>query len=252
MLLVSSTTTTSTFSTGHLATKSLSVLSAMSMFGLQNLGLSALFWRPARIPTSAVSSGLVMEHMSVSVLAREKSKFGMSRREPSSAACTVMKLVLVSWDGTNTLCQLVLVPVSFTITMSALRNIKSLSSFLTPLRFAALSGALTVLNLRLVVTTTSSLSGTLVPWPFPSLPRPTTKLPSRPSAGAHGLLMFSLLEVDHTTVTSTSGTLQLVLVSTASILVPKSPPFDGAHTTRRLSAPAASPTTPSASGAIQP
>jgi len=170
---------------------------------------STLFWKLAQIPTLAVSNGRVMEPMSVLVWAREKFKSGMLKKEPSSEACMDMTLVLASWVGTNTPCQPVHDLASSSTMMSVSPSTRSPNSFLTPLRSVASSGELMELNLQLAEMTTSSLSGTLVPWLCPSSPRPTTRLQSRLSAGAHGSQTSSLLVVDHTTVISTSGTLPL-------------------------------------------
>jgi len=133
------------------------------MFGPLNLARSAHYWKPVQILTSAVSNGQEMEHMSVLVLVRVRSKSGTLRREPSSVACTVMTPELALWVGISTLSLLEHDLVLSSTMMFASPNTRLLSSSPTPLRFVVLNGAQTVLNLQLAETTTWSLFGMLAP-----------------------------------------------------------------------------------------
>ena len=233
MLLASSTTTTSTCSIGLPATRSLSVSSDLSTSGLRTVAPSLPCSSAQPTLTSHLSSGPVTVPTSVLVSAPVRCKFGTLRRVPSSVACSVTRLVLVSWDGTSTSYPPALVPAWSTTTTSASLSTRLLNSSPTLARFAVLSGAPTEPSSPLVPTTTWSLFGMLALLLLPSSPRPTTVLRSRQSHGAHGNPTFSQPVVVPMTVRSTSGTPPLVPASTTSPPTLRSPACDGAPTTRR-------------------
>lgn len=156
------------------------------MFGPPMKAVLVACSNPVQTLTLAASSGRMMVPTSVSGLERAKFRFGTLLRDRRFAACLATTPESASWAGASIYFPLVPEAASSTTTTSALLSTRSLSSSRTHRKSVGLSGDQTAPSLLLAATTTWFRSGMPVLCPFPSLPRPTTRLPSRLSPGALG------------------------------------------------------------------